>query len=122
MTEILIDPTKSTIAVQITSQSLHALGFQITVFASDGNTVIEQFTGDTSINNPFIQTLQRRPSDYKGTYIRGIFTVMSPDGKDYPFSIIYSIFVNNFLINPNITISAITDNGTYTSVANFHLN
>ena len=122
MTEILIDPSKSMIAVQVTSQSLHALGFEITVFASDGNTVIEQFTGDTSKNNPFIQKLQRRPSDYKGTYIRGIFTVMSPNGQDYPFSIIYSVLEDNILVNPNITISGNTTNGTYISIANYHLN
>jgi len=33
MTEISIDPSKTKIAVQVTSQSLHALGFEITVFA-----------------------------------------------------------------------------------------
>jgi len=122
MTEIFIDPTKSSIAIQITSQSLHALGFEITVFASDGATVIEQFQGDTKTDNPFTQKIQDKPSNYKDTYIRGTFTVISPDGKDYLYSILFSVLEDNVIISPDINLTGITKGGQDTTLANFHTN
>jgi hypothetical protein len=122
MTEINIDPTKEYIEVQITSQSLHALGFEVIVYAPDGSTVIEKFTGDTRVNNPFTQTLKLNPSDSKGTYISGTFTVSSPDGRDYPYSIVFSILEDNNLIKPNITLTGTTSGGQGSSIENYHLN
>jgi len=121
MTDIFIDPNKSNIAVQVTSQSLHALGFEVTVFASDGNTVKEQFTGDTRTANPFTKILQNSPSFYKGSFIRGTFTVVSPDGTDFPYSILFSILEDNVLVNPNITVTGITTGGNDTTIAQFHI-
>ncbi|HZK68826.1 MAG TPA: hypothetical protein VFC36_04425 [Paludibacter sp.] len=122
MTEIFIDHTKSVIAIQVASQSIHALGFEITVFASDGNTKTEQFTGDTKVNNPFTKTLTINPPESKGAYIRGTFTVMSADGKDDPFRVVLSILENGFPVKPNITLSGNTTKGQATSIATFHIN
>ncbi|NCO53839.1 MAG: hypothetical protein COZ21_09925 [Bacteroidetes bacterium CG_4_10_14_3_um_filter_31_20] len=122
MTEISIDPSKTKIAVQVTSQSLHALGFEITVFASDGNIVIEQFNGSTASNKSFVQTLKKKPSEYRGNYIKGIFTVISPDGTDYLYSIIFSIFEDDILVNPNMNLTGTTTKGEKTSIANYHIN
>lgn len=122
MTEVLIDPNKSNIAVQITSQSLHALGFEITVFAADGTTITEQFTGDTKTTNPFTKTLANTPSIYKGSFLRGAFTVISPDGTDFPYSILFSIKEDNTIIVPEITISGTTTNGSETRIGMYHMN
>ncbi len=122
MTDIFIDPTKSNIAVQITSQSLHALGFEITVFGTDGSTIIEHFTGDTESNKSFTKILENKPSASKGYYIRGTFTVISPDGKDYPYSILFSILEDKMVIKPNITLSDTTTAGKDTTGATYHIN
>jgi hypothetical protein len=122
MTEIFINPTKKNIAIQINSQSLHALGFEITVFATDGNTVIEQFTGDTKVNNPFSKTLKNAPATYKGCYVSGTFTVISPDGKDYLYSILYSILEEGITINPALTLTGTTTNGQDSIISVYHIN
>jgi hypothetical protein len=121
MTDIFVDPLKSKIAVQVTSKSLHAVGFDITVFASDGNTVNEHFSGDTRVDNPYTHSLVKKPADYKDCYISGIFTVISPDGTDYPFTIIFAIVLENILILPAITHTDTTVNGEATSSASFHI-
>src|SRR6476620_9279079 len=105
MTQIFIDPNKTIISVQVTSQSLHALGFEITVFASDGNTITEQTTGDTNKENPCEITLQNAPSLYKNGYIRGTFTVVSPNGDDFEYSILFSLLENGIVVRPCITIT-----------------
>jgi hypothetical protein len=122
MTEIFIDPTKSNIAVQVTSQSLHALGFEILVFAPDGITIAERFTGDTKTFNPFSKMLNNPPAVYKGGYLSGTFTVISPDGTDYPFSILFVITQDDAIITPGIILSGTTINGNKTITGVFHLN
>jgi hypothetical protein len=122
MTEILIDPNKSNIAVQVTSQSLHALGFEITVFATDGTTITEQFTGDTKLFNPFSKKLTNPPSTYKGSFLSGTFTVISADGTDFPYSIVFSIKEDDIIIMPEITLSGTTTNGSETRVGMYHMN
>jgi hypothetical protein len=123
MTEIFIDPSKSKIEVQVTSQSLHTLGFNITVFASDKTTVIEEHSGSTQTNNPFVQKLNKKPSDYKGTYINGDFTVMSPSGDDVnPYTIVFSILEDDIVLKPEIILNGTTTGGEDTIADIFHLN
>lgn len=122
MTEIFIDPNKTSIAVQVTSQSLHALGFQITVFATDGATVTEQFSGDTKLSNPFIKTLANPPSTYKGGFVRGTFTMISPTGADFPYSMLFSIKEENIIVMPEITLSGTTTGGSDSRMVVFHIN
>ena len=121
MTQITLDPAKSNIAVQVTSQSLHALGFEITVFAADGTTVTEQFTGDTKIN-PFKKSLVNPSSEYKGCFICTTITVLSPDGTDYPYSILFSIVQDDIFSQPNMLISGITGQGCDTTGGTYHIN
>lgn len=122
MTEINLNPTKSTISVQITSQSLHVLGFVITVYEPDKNTIIEELSGDTKNENPFTKALELKPSDSEGKYISGTFTFMSPDGKDYPYSAIFSILEDKNIILPNINVSGVTMNGSGSNIKTFHVN
>jgi len=121
MTDIFIDPTKSSITIKVTSKSLHAVGFEITVFDSDGSTVMEQFTGNTQNTNPYVKTLQQSPSSYKGKYIRGTFTVQSPDGTDYPYSVIFSILEDNIVVNPEIPLAGSTTNGQAQTIAVYYI-
>jgi hypothetical protein len=122
MTEIPINQSKTKIAIKVTSQSLHALGFEITVYDSDRKTVIEQFTGDTKTNETFIKTLGINPSICKDKYVRGTFTVISPNGDDFSFSILFAIIEDDEVIKPEIPITGTTKNGKYTSIETFHLN
>ena len=87
----------------------------------DRKTVIEQFTGDTKTNNPFIKKLEKKPADYKDKYIRGTFTVTSPDGKDYPYSFLFSISEVNTIIKPEIPLSGTTSGGTDTTGSTYHI-
>ena len=122
MTEIFIDPNKTTLSVQITSQSMHALGFEITVFASDGNTITEQATGDTKNKNPCVIDLHNAPSLYKNGFIRGTFTAISPNGDDFEYSILFSLMEEGIVVRPCITITGTTSGGSDTTIAQFHIN
>ncbi|MDR3705237.1 MAG: hypothetical protein P4L28_04955 [Paludibacteraceae bacterium] len=121
MKDLFIDPSKSQLEVRIESQSLHALGFEITVVDSDKNTVIEKTKGDTKISNPTTLALSTSPANSKDKYITGSFTVMSPDGKDYAYSILFSILEDNNIISPNISITGTTKNGQDNRIEMFHL-
>ena len=121
MTEIFVDPTKQSISVRVESQSLHIVGFEINVYAADGNTVLETFTGDTK-TNPFIKSLSKKPSDYAGGYISGTFKVIEPNGKDFTYTLEFSIVIEDAIIHPDNTLSGITRNGIAKVVSTFHLN
>jgi hypothetical protein len=121
MKDISIDPSKSQLEVMIESQSLHALGFEITVLDSDKNTALEEATGDTKTSNPATVALSISPANSKDKYITGVFTVMSADGKDYPYSILFSILEDNNVISPDILITGTTKNGQDSRIEMFHL-
>lgn len=121
MKDIFIDPSKSQLGITVESQSLHALGFEITVVDSDKNTVIEKTTGDTKTSNPAILSLSTSPANCKDKYITGSFTIMSPDGKDYAYSILFSILEDNNVLSPNILITGTTKNGQDNRIEMFHL-
>jgi hypothetical protein len=122
MTEIFIDPTKPDITIQVISQSLHAVGFEITVFAKDGMTVKESFTGSTQTSNPFIKALAKPPAKYKNCFLSGTFTVISADGSDFAYSLLFTILQANGAIMPRIKISGTTTGGHDTQIANYHIN
>lgn len=122
MTEISIDNNNHDITVQVTSQSLHAVGFEITVIAEDGDTITERFTGDTKEKNPFMHKLEKAASQYEGCYIGGTFTVNSPDGTDYDYSILYELTQKQITLEPAIELSGSTTQGENSCTGTFHIN
>jgi hypothetical protein len=122
MNKIYIDPTKSRIAVQVSSQSVYVPVFEISVYEIDAKTVIEQFTGDTKINNTFVKTLKIKPSECNNHFISGIFKVKSLDGRDFNYSIVFSILEDDKVVEPFYTLTGSTDNGTHVSVASYLIN
>jgi len=123
MQDIFIDASKEDISIKVNSQSLHAVGFDVTVFNSDGNTVSEpKIVDDTETNNPNVKLLQNKPSTYKGKYVSGIFTIESPDGTDYDYTVSFSIIEDNVDVHPEIVLKGKTVNGKDTKTATFHLN
>lgn len=122
MTEIFIDSAKSNISIKVTSQSLHAVGFEITVTAPDGNTVTERFTGDTRTKNPFSKDLANPSSTYKNSSIGGTFTVISPDGTDFPYSVLFAIEQEGQTIMPTISLTGTTNNGSDSRMPTFQVN
>ncbi len=122
MTQVFIDPTKTTIAIQVLSQSLHAIGFNITVFQSDGNTVKEEHSGTTQNNNPETISLNNAPSNYKGCFISGFFTIVSPNGNDGPYALVFLVLVDGAVINPTMPLSGNTNGGKAITGGTFQLN
>jgi len=122
MKKINIDTRKSKIRVKIFSESVYEPRFEITVIAPDAKTVIEKYTGDTKINNPYIKTLEIKPVDCKGYFINGIFKLNSPDGSDFPFSTVFSVLEDDDIVEPFYTLSGTTINGVYIGVAGYIMN
>ena len=122
MTEIFIESGKQDITVQVTSQSLHAVGFEIEVIAEDGNTVTERFTGDTKTKNPFTRKLSKQPSAYAKCFIGGTFTATSPDGTDSDYSILFEITQQQTAAEPAIELTGTTVNGEDSCTGTFHIN
>lgn len=122
MTEIIINPIKQTLSVIVKSQSIHVFAISITVFDSDKEKKIEQYTGKIDINEVFTQALSLKPSEAKGKYINILFTIVSPDGKDSQYSAIISILEDNTATKPELEISGCTLYGEGSNIVRFHLN
>lgn len=120
MKNIFVDPSKSKIACKITPLSLHVIGFEIQVIDSDQNTILENYTGKTS-SGAVTVSLTHPPAYYKGKYISGTFTLISPDGSDYDYNMKFSILTDYIEISPYITISGKTSGGQDTIISTFNV-
>ena len=123
MTQISVDTTKQTLLVEVTSKSLHALGFKIRVFDPVKNTDLDIIKGDTKSNNPFRCPLKLQLSEYKGCFIYGTFTFQSVNGDDdQPYQAEFSVYQDNAQILPFNTITGSTEGGIKSVFSDFHLN
>jgi len=120
MAEIIIDPTKNTISVEVESQSIHALGFDITVYDADDN-FLEDLEGSTEDEPVWKKPLKLKPSESKGKYINGIFNFKSPDGTDYDYKAIFSLLLDDVKITPVITLIGKTNKGNATTISDFQI-
>ena len=120
MAEINIDTTKNDLKVRVESQSMHALGFDITVYNEDG-TELEHLEGSTAKDSVWQKTLKLKPADSKGKYINGIFNFKSPDGTDYEYKANFSLLLDDVKVKPEITLTGKTEKGNATTTSDFQI-
>lgn len=122
MTEITIDPAKRTLSMEVKSESLHALGFEIIVFNTDGNSYIEGYEGSTASDSIWSAVFKREAEFYIGKYICGTFVFKSPNGNDgIPFTARFGILQGGWPLEPDIAMTGTTSNGKQTILESFHL-
>lgn len=120
MKEVVIDLTKLTISVEVVSQSMHALGFDIVVSDKEDH-IIDQLKGTTRVSSRWKSNLKLIPEDVKEIYVSGIFNFKSPDGSDYPYKACFRILVDDKPIDSEITLSGMTVKGNATTTEVFHI-
>jgi len=121
MTEIMINPAKQSISIEVKSESLQPLEFKIVVYESDGSTIIEEFKGNNKLQTSFIKPLKMKPTEYKGKYVRGTFNFKSADEKDFIYAACFGVLEDDIALKPDICMKGNTTNGKVTVLEEFHL-
>jgi hypothetical protein len=120
MSDIIIDPTKGSLTVKIAVTTPQVVGYQITVFDSDGNTELEHYLSDSQTNNPFSQVLPKSASSYVGCFVSVILSIIDPAGAGNNYNIDYSIRQQNQDLDPVQHITGTSVAGKLNRIANFH--
>jgi hypothetical protein len=120
MEKVVINSVNHTISVEVISQSMHALGFDIVVCDTDDNN-IEELKGDTEASATWRKDLKSLPAGMKEVYVTGAFTFQSPDGTDYPYKASFLLLVDNQPAGAAIILSGTTVSGSGTETGVFDL-
>jgi hypothetical protein len=121
MSSISINPNNGTISIKVKVNSMQVVSFSMTVYAPDGSTVLEYYTGDSQIANPYVIALQNNPSGYIGDYVAGTIKIFDPQGGGNNFDIEVAIVQDNTDLQPIISLTGTTTSGIISHQTIFHL-
>ena len=121
MSDISINQTSGQISIKLKVNSMQQVSFTITIYAPDGNTVLEHYTGSSQIANPFIIQLPNTPSSYVNDYVAGTIKLFDPAGAGNNYDIEISLIQNGQDINPVISLQGTTISGILSLQTIYHI-
>ena len=121
MSTIAINPNNGTISIKVKVNSLQEVSFSMNIYAPDGSTILERYTGNSQTANPFVMALPNNPSGYIGDYVAGTIKIFDPQGEGNNYDIEIAIVQDNTDLQPIITLTGTTTTGIVSHQTIFHL-
>lgn len=121
MIKIKIPQNSERVSLNLVSHSMHVFAFQISVFNSDGNTILEQYDGFIGNKKDYQKELIATSQQLIDKYLRLLFTITSPImDTDYELEAKLKIGDEWLIINPPMLIEGKTNQGEATALVQLH--
>jgi hypothetical protein len=121
MSNISINQTGGALSIGVQSNSLLVVSFSISIYGSDGTTVLEFYTGDTTKVNPAYTSLPQAPSTYVGDYVAVTLTLFDPSGGTPSYNVDITINQGGAALPPATNANGAMGPGINTVHSIFHL-
>jgi hypothetical protein len=121
MTDIIIDSSKQTLHVAVKATSWQTLKFEIKVYDSDGDTILEEIEGTTKGCSNWMQPLKLKPSESDGKFISGLFHFLLPGSSDFDYHASFNLIEDNTFLQPEIKLAGLSLNDEVVRAGNFHI-
>jgi hypothetical protein len=121
MSDITINPANGNISVNLSVTTPQVVGYEVTVYDTDGNTPLEHYLSDSQTNNPFRPALAQPAGAYTGRYVGVVLSIIDPVGAGNNYSIDFSLRQQGADLNPVQHITGVTATGKLNRFAIFHL-
>jgi hypothetical protein len=121
MSNISINQSGGALSIGVQSNSLLVVSYSISIYGSDGTTVLEYYTGDTTKVNPAYTALPQAQSSYVGNYVAVTLAMFDPSGGIPSYNVDITVNQDSAALSPVTNVTGAMGPGMNTVHSIVHL-